>query len=82
MKVAPVKIGNSRGVRLPKAVLEQCGFTDEAELTVQKGRIVLAPAARKPREGWEEAFAGADTSLTAEHREWLDARLTNGDELD
>lgn len=72
MKVALVQIGNSRGVRLPKAVLKQCGFGDSVELTVEDGRVVLAPA-RKPREGWAEAFAADPAELSAEDREWIDA---------
>jgi antitoxin MazE len=74
MKVALVQIGNSRGVRLPKAVLEQCGFDNSAELSVERGRIVLAPA-KTVREGWAEAFAAADTSLTDEDRDWIEADL-------
>lgn len=74
MKVSLIAIGNSRGVRLPKAVLEQCGFDDAAELTVEKGRVVLAPLA-EPRAGWADAFAAADTSLTDEDAEWLEADL-------
>ncbi len=73
MKVAIVQIGNSRGVRLPKAVLEQVGFGTEADLTVEGGRVVLSPASA-PRRGWAEAFTG-DTSLNAEDQEWLDAPL-------
>lgn len=75
MKVAIVPIGNSRGVRLPKAVLEQVGLGEEAELSVENGRIVLAPAA--PRRGWVEAFAASPTQLTAEDRDWLDAPLND-----
>ncbi len=56
MKVKIVKIGNSRGIRLPHAVLEHCGFGDEAELEVEGGAVRLTPAA-KSRAGWEEAFA-------------------------
>jgi antitoxin MazE len=58
MKISIVDVGDARGVRLPRAVLEQCGIGDEAELTVEGGRLVLSrPAAR--REGWEAAFAAA-----------------------
>ena len=32
MKVQIVRIGNSKGIRLPKVVIEQCGFGDAAEL--------------------------------------------------
>jgi len=50
-----VAIGNSRGVRIPKAVLEQTGLKDEVDLEVRGSELVIR-AARKPREGWAEAF--------------------------
>ncbi len=74
MKISLVQIGNSRGIRLPKAVLEQCGFADTVEMTVERGRVVLA-ASDKPREDWAEAFAAADTSLKADDRQWIEADL-------
>lgn len=49
-----VKIGNSRGVRLPKALIEQAGLTEELEIEVAEGAVVIRPA-RKPRQGWAEA---------------------------
>ena len=55
MRAKLVRIGNSRGVRLPKPILETSGLTDEIDIAVEAGRIVLTPAARKPREGWAEA---------------------------
>jgi antitoxin MazE len=55
MKVKLVAIGNSRGVRLPKTVIEQCGFGDEVELEVARGRVVLRPR-DNPRAGWDAAF--------------------------
>lgn len=76
MKVAIIPIGNSRGVRLPKAVLEQVRLEDSAELSVENGRIVLAPAARR-RQGWVEAFASSTESETSEDRDWLDAPLSD-----
>ncbi|HYD89649.1 MAG TPA: hypothetical protein VEA80_19365 [Vitreimonas sp.] len=75
MKVAIVPIGNSRGLRLPKAVIEECQFTDAAELTVEDGRVVLTPI-RAPRAGWAEAFAADPPGeLSEEEHEWLDAPL-------
>ncbi len=79
MKVAVVPIGNSRGVRLPKAVLEQVGMGDEAELSVEGGRIVLAPTT-SPRRGWAQAFSSAAPPLSAEDRDWLDASLAEDGE--
>jgi antitoxin MazE len=77
VKVAIIPVGNSRGLRLPKAVLDQCRFTDAAELTVEDGRIVLTPITA-PRAGWAEAFAAdAPTELNDEDREWLEAPLAD-----
>ncbi len=58
MKVELVRIGNSRGIRIPKPILEQCGFRDTVELHVERDRVVIAPEHR-PRQGWEEAFRAA-----------------------
>ena len=54
MKAELVQIGNSRGIRIPKPVIEQCGFGETVELTVERDRVVLAPEAR-PRQGQERS---------------------------
>jgi antitoxin MazE len=55
MRTKLVPIGNSRGVRLPKAVIEQCGLSDDVELELHGDHIRLrAPSA--PRAGWDAAF--------------------------
>ena len=54
MRAKVVRIGNSRGVRIPKALLEQVGIGDSVEMTVEDGRLVLQPGPRHPREGWSE----------------------------
>jgi antitoxin MazE len=51
-----VRIGNSRGVRLPKPLLEQAGLEDEVELHVEPGAVVIR-AVSAPRAGWAEAAA-------------------------
>lgn len=50
-----VRIGNSRGVRIPKVFLEQLGFSDEVEMAVQADQLVIR-LAHRPREGWEDQF--------------------------
>ncbi len=55
MKINVVRIGNSRGIRIPKAVLEQCRLGQTVELEVKKDHLVVRPAGR-PRSGWEDAF--------------------------
>ena len=54
MKARLIRIGNSRGVRLPKLVIEAAGLDDEVELEVRNGAVVLARA-HKARAGWAEA---------------------------
>ncbi len=55
MRVDVVKVGNSRGIRLPAAVLKQCGIGTTVELEVQNNRIILKPV-HTPRQGWALAF--------------------------
>jgi antitoxin MazE len=58
VKVELIRIGNSRGIRIPKPVIEQCGFGETVELRVEDHRIVISPD-HAPRQGWEEAFRAA-----------------------
>lgn len=54
MKSKIVRIGNSRGVRIPKALLEEAGIDGEVELRVTEEGIVIEPAS-VTRDGWAEA---------------------------
>lgn len=54
MRANIIKIGNSRGLRIPKPMLEQAGITDTVELTLESGRLVVVPAKAHPRDGWGE----------------------------
>lgn len=55
MKIAIRRMGNSQGVIIPKPVLAQAGLETEAELTVEKGVIVLRKPAAGSRDGWAQA---------------------------
>ena len=50
-----VPIGNSRGIRIPKAMLEHCGFGEEVELQAKGGALILRPV-KTPRADWAGAF--------------------------
>lgn len=54
MKTRLVRIGNSRGVRIPKPLIEQAGLGDEVELRVVDSAVIVE-AARKPRADWADA---------------------------
>jgi antitoxin MazE len=47
-------VGNSRGIRLPKAAIEQVGLDDEVELLIEDDQLIIR-ASKDPRAGWEEA---------------------------
>ena len=54
MKSRLVRIGNSRGVRLPKPLIEEAGLEEEVEVRVRRGAVVIS-SSRQPRAGWAEA---------------------------
>ena len=53
-KTRIVRIGNSRGIRVPKVLLDQAELPEEVELYAEPGRLVVR-AARRPRTGWAAA---------------------------
>ncbi len=57
------KVGNSRGIRIPSAILDQIDLEGELDLVIQDGALVIRPASR-PRQGWEETFTNAATDFT------------------
>ena len=55
MEVSVVKIGNSRGIRFSKTIIERYNIRDTVEMILDKGYIIIKPLA-KPRKGWDKAF--------------------------
>jgi antitoxin MazE len=55
MEVSVIKIGNSKGIRLSKTLLDKYNIQDAVEVILEKGQIVIKPLS-KPRKGWEKAF--------------------------
>jgi len=55
MEIQVVKIGNSKGIRLSKTLLERYNIGEKLEIIFEKGYLILKPIS-KPRSGWEEAF--------------------------
>lgn len=76
MRTAVRKIGNSRGVLIPAALLAACRIEDEIELRIEAGRLVMEPV-RAPRTGWFDNFvASKETAavwpavLPGDDRDW------------
>ncbi len=55
MKVELIKIGNSRGIRISKPIIEQCGFGKDVELEISGDSLIVSPLRRR-RAGWDKAF--------------------------
>ena len=79
-KARIIRIGNSRGLRLPKALIELAELSDEVELSAEPGRLIVQ-SVHEPRVGWADAAkrmraAGDDvlldeaTSTRFDDEEW------------
>jgi len=55
MELSVIKIGNSKGFRLSKNILERYNIKDKVEMILEKGQIILKPIS-EPRKGWDKAF--------------------------
>jgi antitoxin MazE len=55
MKADIIKIGNSKGIRIPASLLKQCGIDKKVEIEVKYNNIILKPI-KNHREGWVTAF--------------------------
>ena len=80
MKARLVRIGNSRGIRLPRPLIEEAHLPDDVDLRVEDGTIVIAPA-KGVRQGWLEAARrthaagedepiGADVATRFDEKDW------------
>ena len=76
-----VKIGNSRGIRIPRMLLEQAGLSDEVEMLVEENKLIIQ-GARTHRQGWRAQFAfmaeqGDDRLLDqVDTTQWAEAEWT------
>jgi antitoxin MazE len=56
MRIDIVQIGNSKGIRLPKSVLDICHFEDAVDLEIKQGMVILHSLQKKPRKDWDKVF--------------------------
>ena len=55
MTISLISIGNSKGIRLSKTIIEKYNLQDSIELILEKDHIVLKPKT-EARQGWDKAF--------------------------
>lgn len=55
MELSIINIGNSKGIRLSKTILEKYSINDKIELILEKDYIIIKPKT-EPRKGWEKSF--------------------------
>jgi len=55
MKVPIIRIGNSKGLRLSKEILERYNFQGAADLILEDNQVVIKPI-NEPRKDWDETF--------------------------
>lgn len=55
MKTQLIKVGNSRGVRIPKPLIQETGLTEDVSIRVEGESIIISPI-RSARNGWGDAF--------------------------
>ena len=79
-----VKIGNSRGIRIPKPLIEQAKLEGkELDLQLVNNGLLITPK-KAARDGWKELI---EQTLAANKnddpdRDWLDFPLAADDELE
>ena len=55
MELSIIQIGNSKGFRLSKTLIEKYNIKDKVELILEKGYMVIKPIS-SPRKDWDKAF--------------------------
>ena len=80
VKTRIVRIGNSQGIRIPKPIIEQLGFSEEVELEIFPHQLIIR-SAHAPRYGWDEQFK-AMAEVGDDHLLDDDVSLTEWDEVE
>ena len=75
MKASIITIGNSRGIRIPKALLEESGIEKEVELKAGRGILKIIPIKNKSKRASEttmmsEAVLRRDWDRPEEDKAW------------
>lgn len=72
-----VKIGNSKGIRIPKSILQKYGFTDSIQIE-EKDDGILLHSSKSSKLSWEDTYK----AIRSENEDWSDFDNTLQDGLD
>jgi len=78
MKIKVIQIGNSRGIRLPKKVIEKYRFHDELIMEVCEEGVMLKPKEEEAKLSWDDTFA----EMASEKKDWSDMDILVDEGLD
>ena len=72
MKINLINIGNSKGIRIPQAIIKQYNITESMEMVMMEEGFMLKPIEKEGID-WEKAFIkGEEISLNPNETIWLD----------
>jgi antitoxin MazE len=76
MRTKVINIGNSKGIRIPKVLLEQAELTEEVIIEINAEGILIKPGKKKKvaREGWEQRMKEAVKKNKSKENLWGDVR--------
>lgn len=77
MHAPVIRIGNSKGIRLPAALLKACNISDEVDIELNDGRLIITPV-KTARQGWDAAFS--EMHASEEDTPYIDDILEDEDE--
>lgn len=80
MEITLIDIGNSKGIRLNKSLLNQIDFTDKANIEVVDKKLIITPIKKKARQGWAEAIKQAQQKQHSEDK--ISPLIYTNDEFD
>ena len=72
MKIKLITIGNSKGLRLPKTIIQQYKIGEDLQIELQEDGILLKPLT-KPRTGWLEQFEKEVKPIEKQEKNWMEA---------
>ncbi|MFO7731062.1 MAG: AbrB/MazE/SpoVT family DNA-binding domain-containing protein [Spirochaetia bacterium] len=83
MKTKIIRIGNSRGLRLPKKLIDLYGLQEGSDIEIEENRsgILLRPMKQEYTLQWEEAYRQM-AAEREENLEWEEWESTHEDGLD